>query len=75
MADPEALNQRLARLAVSREESWAAVREAQTLVRTGIANFEQRVPRWVEPTQRDSLVAPYFSTGRKSPQATSVALC
>jgi len=30
----------------------------------------------VQPsTQRDSLVAPYFSTGRKSPQATLVALC
>jgi len=26
-------------------------------------------------TQRDSLVAPYFSTGWKSPQATLVALC
>lgn len=50
MADLEALNQRLARLAVSRQQSWEAVREAQTLVRTGIAKFEQRVPRWVKPT-------------------------
>jgi hypothetical protein len=36
MADLEALNQRLARLAVSRQQSWEAVREAQTLVRTGM---------------------------------------
>ncbi|WP_448381345.1 hypothetical protein [Gloeomargarita sp.] len=50
MADLEALNQRLARLAVSRQQSWEAVREAQTLVRTGIANFESRVPHWAKPT-------------------------
>ncbi len=50
MADLEALNQRLARLAVSRKQSWEAVREAQTLVRTGIANFESRVPHWAKPT-------------------------
>jgi len=28
-----------------------------------------------QPTHADSLVAPYLSTGRKSPQATLVALC
>jgi len=44
MADREDLNRRLERLAVSRQQSWEAVREAQALVRTGIANFENRPP-------------------------------
>ncbi|WP_071453084.1 hypothetical protein [Gloeomargarita lithophora] len=49
MGKSEDLNQRLARLALSRQQSWEAVREAQTFVRTGIANFENRPPRWTKP--------------------------
>ncbi|MEN9213744.1 MAG: hypothetical protein Q6J18_05500 [Gloeomargarita sp. DG02_3_bins_56] len=58
MARAEDLNQRLAQLALSRQQSWEAVREAQTLVRTGIANFENRCPRWVKPTPSPPSVRP-----------------
>ncbi len=50
MANSEDLNHRLARLAVSRQRSWEAVRETQTLIRAGIASFENRPPRWMKPT-------------------------
>ncbi|MEN9218785.1 MAG: hypothetical protein Q6J33_07235 [Gloeomargarita sp. DG_2_bins_126] len=52
------MNRRLAQLALSRQQSWEAVREAQTLVRTGIANFENRCPRWVKPTPSPPEVKP-----------------
>ncbi len=58
MANYEDVNHRLARLAVSRQRSWEAVREAQTFVRTGIANFENRPTRWAKPTPPEPPVAP-----------------
>ncbi|WP_247216860.1 hypothetical protein [Synechococcus sp. C9] len=64
MADREDLNRRLERLAVSRQQSWEAVREAQALVRAGIANFENRPPRWAKPAPVSPKTTPPLPTPR-----------
>ncbi|MCS7029990.1 MAG: hypothetical protein NZL92_00460 [Gloeomargarita sp. SKYG116] len=49
MVDVEELDRRLERLAQSRQASWEAVRETQSVVRAGIAHFQNHPPHWVKP--------------------------
>ncbi|MEN9216812.1 MAG: hypothetical protein Q6K90_05770 [Gloeomargarita sp. HHBFW_bins_162] len=62
MTKSEELNQRLARLAVSRQQSWEAVRDVQTFVRAGITKFENRRPRWVKPKPPQPQITPAPTT-------------